>query len=196
MKARSFVFPYKCRSSGFSLVEILLVIVIILMLAGALVVFVLPQQEGAQINTTKIKLKSIEQALMTYKINIGTYPRIEQGGLVALLNKPAFPNEKLGQRWQGPYLQRGTALTDAWEHPLRYELIDKAMVDDPNAPDFRLFSVGPDGMPETPDDIQLYEQTDPLAEGMDPNAPPGTQPLPPGGAPPPSPAPGPVGGTP
>src|SRR5262245_23597173 len=88
---------------GFTLIEVLLVIVIILMLAGALVVFVLPQQEGAEKSTTKLLLKNIETALDTYRLNMGRYPTTEQG-LDALMDKPTFENEKLGEKWNGPYL--------------------------------------------------------------------------------------------
>src|SRR6266545_3822753 len=56
--------------AGFTLIEILLVIVIILMLAGALVVFVLPQQEGAEKNTTKLMLNQVSTALDTYRLNL------------------------------------------------------------------------------------------------------------------------------
>jgi general secretion pathway protein G len=155
------------RNAGFSLVEILLVIVIILMLAGALVVFVLPQQEGAQINTTRVKLQNIETALTTYKLNVGTYPAEPQGGLAALLRKPMFENEKIGERWRGPYVKPGTVLDDAWGRLLIYEMVDKTLVEDPSGPDFRLFSVGPDGLRDTPDDIHLYETIDPAADFMD-----------------------------
>jgi general secretion pathway protein G len=146
------------RRSGFSLVEILLVIVIILMLAGALVVYVLPQQEGAQRNTTFVKLQQIQQGLQTYKINVGSYPTEEQGGLGALLRKPAFENEKLASRWGGPYLSLGVTLDDSWGHALIYEVIDKTLVDDKSGPDIRLFSVGPDGVRDTPDDVKLYDE--------------------------------------
>ena len=144
------------NAGGFSLVEILLVIVIILMLAGALVVYVLPQQEGAERDTTRLKLQSIQSALELYRTNIRSYPTEEQGGLEALMIKPTFENEKVGDRWarQG-YLTRGTTLDDAWGHPLRYDLVDRTL--DPDGPDFRLYSVGPDGQPETEDDVTLYD---------------------------------------
>ena len=64
----------RARSSGFTLIEILLVIVIILLLAGALVVFVLPQQKGAEKNTTKLLLSQVASALDTYRLNLGHYP--------------------------------------------------------------------------------------------------------------------------
>src|SRR3954467_9563756 len=92
-------------NSGFTLIEILLVIVIILMLAGALVVFVLPQQEGAEKNTTKLMLNQVSTALDTYRLNLGHYPTEQEGGLEALSQKPTFENERLGEKWQGPYLK-------------------------------------------------------------------------------------------
>ena len=145
------------RTAGFSLVEILLVILIILMLAGAMVVYVLPQQEGAQRQTTQLKLTEIESALSLYKTNVGTYPTEEQGGLKALRRKPMYENEKMGERWAGPYLKPGAKLDDAWGHTLRYEIVDKTLTEDTSGPDFRLYSVGPDGQPDTDDDIKLYD---------------------------------------
>src|SRR5271157_3726164 len=145
-------------AAGFTLIEILLVIVIILMLAGALVVYVLPQQKGAEKNTTKLLLTQIQQALDTYRLNIGSYPTEEQGGLGALLVKPTYENERLGEKWAGPYLKPGTRLEDPWGNKIRYELIDKTLQTDPGLPDYRLYSVGPDGIPNTDDDITLFDE--------------------------------------
>src|SRR5436305_4127660 len=96
--------PSRRAASGFTLIEILLVIVIILLLAGALVVFVLPQQKGAEKNTTKLLLQNVGTALDTYRLNVGHYPTEQEGGLDALLKKPQFENEKLGDKWNVPYL--------------------------------------------------------------------------------------------
>ena len=158
--ARRSVNPGLQRTGGFTLIEILLVIVIILMLAGALVVYVLPQQKGAEKNTTRLLLIQIQSALDTYRLNIGSYPAEEQGGLGALLVRPTFENEKLGDKWQGPYLKPGTTLEDAWGNKIRYELVDKSLQTDPGSPDYKLYSVGPDGLPETEDDIKLYNDKD------------------------------------
>jgi general secretion pathway protein G len=144
------------RASGFTLIEILLVIVIILLLAGALVVFVLPQQEGAEKNTTKLLLNGIGTALDTYRLNVGHYPTEQEGGLDALLKKPNYENERLGEKWQGPYLKPGTKLDDPWGHKIRYELADRAAGDEKKGGlPYKLFSVGPDGQPDTDDDIKL-----------------------------------------
>jgi len=141
------------RTVGFTLIEVLLVIVVILMLAGAMVVFVLPQQKGAEKNTTKLMLAQVANALDTYRLNIGHYPTEQEGGLDALSKKPTFENERLGEKWQGPYLKPGTALDDPWGHKIRYELLP-ADSENKSALPYKLFSVGPDGQPDTDDDIK------------------------------------------
>jgi general secretion pathway protein G len=154
------------RASGFTLIEILLVIVIILMLAGALVVFVLPQQEGAEKNTTRLLLNQVATALDTYRLNLGRYPT-EEEGLNALSTKPTFENERLGEKWQGPYLKPGVRLEDPWGNKLQYEVIDRSLDEGtPTGPPYRLFSLGPDGQPDTDDDVRLATETD--EEGLDP----------------------------
>jgi general secretion pathway protein G len=142
-------------SQGFTLIEVLLVIVIILMLAAALVVFVVPQQKGAEVNTTKLMLRQVETALDTYRLNLGHYPTEDEGGLGALLAKPNFENEKLNERWQGPYLKRGTKLEDPWGNQVHYEPIDRSTTEDKNGPAYKLYSSGPDGQSDTEDDIRL-----------------------------------------
>jgi general secretion pathway protein G len=144
------------RAAGFTLIEILLVIVIILLLAGALVVFVLPQQEGAEKNTTKLLLNQVGSALDTYRLNLGHYPTEQEGGLDALLKKPTFENERLGEKWQGPYLKPGTTLDDPWGNKIRYEIIDRTLdTENKSGPPYKLYSVGPDGQPDTEDDLKL-----------------------------------------
>ncbi len=159
------------RTHGFTLIEVLLVVVIILMLAAALVVFVLPQQKGAQKNTTRVLLNQLQTALDTYRLNVGRYPSEEEGGLGALLVKPNYENEKMGERWQGPYLKPGTKLEDPWGNQLRYEPVDATTVDasdQQNGLPYKLYSVGPDGQPDTEDDIKLVD--DSAATGADANA--------------------------
>lgn len=146
------------RRAGFTLIEILLVIVIILLLASAIVVFVLPQQEGAEKNTAKLLLNQVSTALDTYRLNLGRYPSEQEGGLNALLTKPNFENPRLGDKWQGPYLKPGTTLEDPWGNKLRYELVDRTMEDNKSGPPYKLYSVGPDGQPDTADDVRLIPE--------------------------------------
>lgn len=148
------------RATGFTLIEILLVIVILLLLAGAVVVFVAPQRESAEKNTTRLLLNSIAQGLDLYRLNIGHYPTEEEGGLEALLKKPQFENERLGEKWAGPYLKPGTRLEDPWGNKIRYEPVDQTMLagDQKPALPYKLYSVGPDGQPDTDDDIKLMPE--------------------------------------
>jgi general secretion pathway protein G len=162
----------RARAGGFTLIEILLVIVIILLLAGALVVFVLPQQKGAEKNTTRVMLQQIGSALDTYRLNLGHYPTEQEGGLEALLKKPTFENEKMGERWAGPYVKAGTVLDDPWGNKIRYELADKTTGpgETAGALPYKLFSVGPDGQPDTEDDVKLTpDSTDASATGASPS---------------------------
>jgi general secretion pathway protein G len=150
--------------AGFTLIEILLVIVILLLLASALVVFLLPQQEGAEKNTTRLLLNQVSTALDTYRLNLGRYPSEQDGGLNALVTKPNYENQRLGEKWQGPYLKPGTKLEDPWGHSIRYEPVDMAMAsateDKKTGPPYKLFSIGPDGQPDTDDDIKLTPEGD------------------------------------
>lgn len=156
----------RARASGFTLIEILLVIVIILLLAGALVVFVLPQQKGAEKNTTKLMLSQVASALDTYRLNLGHYPTEQEGGLDALLKKPTFENEKLAEKWQGPYLKPGTTLDDPWNNKIRYELIDTTVAGEQKGSlPYKLYSIGPDGQPDTDDDIKLATDSEPGSPG-------------------------------
>jgi general secretion pathway protein G len=149
----------RSAKSAFTLIEILLVIVIILLLAGALVVFVLPQQKGAEKNTTRLLLGQVATALDTYRLNMGHYPNEQEGGLDALLKKPSFENEKQAEKWQGPYLKPGTQLDDPWGFPIKYELVQAGSegnsAEQTGGLPYRLFSVGPDGQPDTEDDVKM-----------------------------------------
>ena len=149
-------------ASGFTLIEILLVIVIILMLAGAIVAFLLPQQEGAEKNTTRLLLSQVANSLDTYRLNLGHYPSEEEGGLSALAKKPTFENERIADKWQGPYLKPGAVVEDPWGNALRYEPVDATLDEDAGAGGlpFKLYSLGPDGQPETEDDISLVAEVD------------------------------------
>tara|TARA_B000000441_G_C21703665_1_gene327660 strand:- start:24 stop:248 length:225 start_codon:yes stop_codon:yes gene_type:complete len=64
----------KSRKGAFTLIEILLVLVIIGLVATAVVVNLIPQQEGAERNTAKILVDNVRSSLDTYRLNIGRYP--------------------------------------------------------------------------------------------------------------------------
>jgi general secretion pathway protein G len=138
---------------GFTLIEILIVLGIIILLAGTAIVALVPQQRGARIDTTKIKLKQVETAIEAYNVNIGHYPNEQEGGLEALRTKPSFDTEATGQNWRGPYLKEEP--TDSWGNKYNYQLSQPGTPEADQTP-YRLWSNGPDGMDGTEDDIRNW----------------------------------------
>jgi type II secretion system protein G len=105
--------------------------------------------EIAQIETAKCAVAPegpIRHILEFYRQDVGRYPR-EHEGLSVLLQRPA--NEEEARRWKGPYLESEASLKDPWGREFRYEFPSPA---DPNT--YELWSVGPDGMNGTSDDIR------------------------------------------
>ncbi|MBM4018759.1 MAG: type II secretion system protein GspG [Planctomycetes bacterium] len=141
---------------GFTLIEVLIVLGIIILLAGAAIVALVPQQKGARIDTTKLKMKSIETALEAYNVNIGHYPNEQEGGIDALRTRPAFDTEQLNEMWRGPYLKEDPR--DAWGNKYNYQVTQAGTPEADQTP-YRLWSNGPDGMDGTDDDIKNWSDT-------------------------------------
>lgn len=124
--------PLRCRR-GFTLLELLVVMVII----GILVAYVGPKvfaQIGkSEVKATRAQIDGLQKALDQYRVDTRRYPSTRQG-LVALTEKPADE-----PRWQGPYLTRTVPL-DPWQRPYVYR--------SPGARgDYDLLSLGRDGRP-------------------------------------------------
>lgn len=121
------------RASGFTLLELLVVVTII----GLLVAFVAPRYFGqvgkSEVNTAKAQVDAFEKALDLYRLDTGRYPSTELG-LKALVERPA--NEP---KWNGPYLRKAVP-PDPWGRPFVYRV--------PGAKsDYDLVSLGKDGQP-------------------------------------------------
>jgi general secretion pathway protein G len=91
------------NQKGFTLIEIMVVVIILAMLAGLVLPRIIGQEEKARIETAKIQIKSLESALDGYKLDNGFYPTTDQG-LAALIKKPEAGRVPL--RWrEGGYLK-------------------------------------------------------------------------------------------
>lgn len=122
------------KQSGFTLIEVMVVIVILGVLAALIVPNVMGRGEKAKVDTSKITLTSVANALDQYKLDNGRFPSMQDGGLEALIKQPAS-----AKNWmQGGYL-KGEYPKDSWDNDLQYVIPGSE-----NRP-FDLFSFGADG---------------------------------------------------
>jgi len=119
--------------SGFTLLELLVVLVIIGLLVGYVAPRYFAQVGKSEVKVARAQLKALEDALDQYRLDVGHYPTSDQG-VAALNDQP--PGEA---KWQGPYLRKNVP-NDPWGNPYQYQ-----------APgshgEYDLSSLGKDGQP-------------------------------------------------
>ena len=142
------------RKSGFTLIEVMLVLMILAGLA-ALAVFALGgREESTKIDMTGIRIKKIMPLLGEYKLRIGHYPTEEEGGLQALVTKPgSLDDESGGKKWYK--FAEASQLKDDWGADLKYELSEDSSTGR-SVP--RVSSAGPDKQHDTDDDIKSWSE--------------------------------------
>lgn len=119
--------------SGFTLMELLVVLAILGLLMSLVGPQVLNQLGGAKTKTAGIQIKDLEQALEMYKLDVGRFPSTAQG-LGALVTKPADASG-----WNGPYLKSDVP-ADPWKREYHYKYPgDKGELD--------IFTYGANGAP-------------------------------------------------
>lgn len=111
----------RCRFAdrrGFTLIEIMVVMVILGILAGLIIPRIMGRPEEARRTKARIQIESIETALKLYKLDNGSYPTTEQG-LQALVEPPSV--DKLASAWrEGGYLEKGRVPKDPWDNEYVY----------------------------------------------------------------------------
>jgi general secretion pathway protein G len=125
------------KQMGFTLLEMLVVLVIIGLLAGLVGPRLWGQGDQAKIGTTEVQIKMLKGALVTLYLDIGRYPSDEEG--LAILQTPPS-DENLKPFWKGPYLDEAIPL-DPWHRPYQYSAQKS------EGQPFTLYSLGADGQP-------------------------------------------------
>ena len=137
---------------GFTLIELMVVIVILGILAGLIIPRIMGRPEEARRMKARVQMESMETALRLYKLDNGIYPSTEQG-LQALIEAPT--TGELPRKWRkGGYLEKGKVPKDPWGH--EYVYLSPGLHDD-----FDLVSYGADGQPGGEDqnkDVNSWEQ--------------------------------------
>lgn len=118
-------------AKGFTLLELLVVILIIGLLTALVAPRFLGQVSKSEVVAARAQLDALDKSLQSYRIDTGRFPTASQG-LAALVTQPTGET-----RWRGPYLQ-GEVPLDPWGTPYQYRLPG------PNGRDFELLSHGRD----------------------------------------------------
>lgn len=130
---------------GFTLVEMLLVLVILATLAAIVIPKLTGRSQQAQETAAKTQISSISTALDAFEVDNGYYPSGKEG-LLDLTEQP-----KEAKNWRGPYLKLAVP-NDPWGNAYLYEAPGKN-----NANGYDLSSMGPDGRVGGDDDITNWE---------------------------------------
>ncbi len=129
-------YKYNCR--GFTLIELMVVIVILGILAGLIVPRIMGRPEEAKQLKAKIQIESLETALKLFKLDAGMYPDTEQS-LQALVEIPEVG--RIPKKWRkGGYLEKGKVPRDPWGNEFVY-------LSPGVHGDYDLVSYGADGVP-------------------------------------------------
>lgn len=140
------------NTKGFTLIELMVVIVILGILAGLIIPRIMGRPEEARRMKARVQMESMETALRLYKLDNGAYPTTEQG-LQALIEAPT--TGELPKAWRkGGYLEKGKVPKDPWGY--EYVYLSPGLHGD-----FDLTSYGADGQPggeERDQDVNNWEQ--------------------------------------
>lgn len=124
------------RSRGFTLIEIMVVVVILAVLGALVVPKILENVDKARVTRAKSDIQAIETALDLYRLDNFKYPTTEQG-LQALVTQPADPT--ITNYRSGGYLK--SPPIDPWNNPYQY------LSPGSNGSDYEIISFGRDGKP-------------------------------------------------
>lgn len=140
---------YARRRRGFTLIELIMVVVILGVLAALVIPNFAGRTQDSKVAAAKTQIEShFGLALSLYETDNGAYPTTEQG-LEALIEKPS--SAPVPSNWKKPYLQKKEIPLDPFGNAYQYECPGKH-----NNEGYDLSSAGPDGQHGTEDDISNW----------------------------------------
>jgi general secretion pathway protein G len=140
------VSPRSRRRSGFTLLEMVIVLGIIAMILGGAIFAMRGIGDAAKLRQVEADFKSFDSALQMYRLNAGNFPSTQQG-LEALRVKPT--SSPVPRRW---VQVMSTIPTDPWNSPYVYKFPGSK-----RANEYELISKGPDGQEGTADDLSSQD---------------------------------------
>lgn len=134
------------KSKGFTLIEIMIVMVIIAMLAALVGPRVMGALGSSKIKATKIQIETLSATVEAFHLDTGRFPTQTEGLQVLVENPEKTPIKN----WRGPYLKKNKLPVDGWGNAFVYEIPSKYKMP------FDIYSLGADGKPGgTGDDAEI-----------------------------------------
>ncbi len=138
----------RSAARGFTILELLLVLVILAILAGIVASRFVGQSQSARVKAARTQLENLNLALNRFEIDLGRFPSSSEG-LRVLIEKPGDG----AKAWQGPYLDSDKIPVDQWENAWNYRQPGQH-----RSGGFDLWSNGPDGREGGGDDIANWSE--------------------------------------
>jgi len=132
------------RRGGFTLVEVLLVLIILVVIGSIVVPNLFGAKATADINAVKTQISALKGAMRMYFLDMNKYP-------ASLKDLSEEPSGDAAKQWNGPYMEE-TLKADPWNNEYQYSSQGKH-----NPGKFDVWSNGPDGQSGTEDDIGNWE---------------------------------------
>jgi general secretion pathway protein G len=130
------------RRSGFTLLEVMLVLAILVVMGSSVTYYFVGAQQKANTRQAISQISMLEDMLTAYHMDVGSYPSTSQGLAALRTSPPELANTNI---WQGPYAAKEIP-PDPWRNPYQYELAA--------ADQYMIWSWGPDQQNGTEDDIR------------------------------------------
>lgn len=131
--------PERDRDGGFTLVELLVVLVILSLIMGLVGPRVLSYLSDSRVRAASLQIDSLSAALDLFYLDTGRYPSESEGLDVLVARSPSVDN------WNGPYLQQSDLPLDPWGNPYVYRILGERTA-------YQIVSYGADGQQGGTDD--------------------------------------------